>query len=145
MKLSPNYGLLLVILDMLLIMILEYFMILSVKCILKHVLDYEVKYWVLLFKIPVRYCLSSVFVWYISNSNVSLKTIYTRNIYIYYETIPLNRGRQRSIECYCLKYLSYNILSIIIDDVLWRVYEQFITCVYLWQCLIIVLLHLLLS
>ena len=30
---------------------MEYFMILSIKCILKHVLDYEVKYWVLLFKI----------------------------------------------------------------------------------------------
>jgi hypothetical protein len=42
--LVPNYSLLLVILDMLLIMLLEYFMIVSVKCILKHVLDYEVKY-----------------------------------------------------------------------------------------------------
>ena len=27
----------------------------------------------------------------------------------------------------------YNILSIIINDVLWRVYGQFITCVYIWQ------------
>jgi hypothetical protein len=32
-----------------------------------------------------------------------------------------------------LKYLSYTILSIIINDALWRVYGQFITCVYIWQ------------
>ena len=44
LHLVPNYRLLVVILDMFLIMILEYFMILSVKCILKHVLDYKVKY-----------------------------------------------------------------------------------------------------
>jgi hypothetical protein len=55
------------------------------------------------------------------------------NMDIDYDKSTWNENMIRHLPCYCLKYLSYNILSIIINDVLWRVYGQFITCVYIWQ------------